>query len=73
MACVCNEHATGPEVAIAVFSYLAAMSFMGMMRISRLRDGVSVACWVHTPEMIGFDSHSRYHSSNGAKWIKSTP
>lgn len=35
MACVCNEHAAGPEVAIAEFSYLAAMSFMGMMRISR--------------------------------------
>ena len=37
MACVCNEHAAGPEVAIAEFSYLAAVSFMGMMRISRLR------------------------------------
>ena len=35
MACVYNEHAAGPEVVIAVFSYLAAMSFMGMMRISR--------------------------------------
>lgn len=28
--------------------------------ISRLRDGASVAYWVHTPEMVGFDSHSRY-------------
>ena len=26
-----------------------------------MRDGASVAYWVHTPEMVGFDSHSRYH------------
>ena len=36
------------------------VSFVGWTSISRLRDGASVAYWVHTPEMGGFDSPSRY-------------
>ena len=40
------------------------VAFVGWTSISRLRDGASVAYRVHTPEMVGFDSHSRYTNFN---------